>query len=148
MQLAEAESATVPAGGEIDYTALAAGCMAVTVWLTGGTGAGVHLTMNDFGSENTAAQWAAFKSIIGATKVTKAEVVSDAFNAWFFHYSMDEDFMSTFSTRAPIAETATFKPAATEYASGDASAISWAQAALDCKNVTMRWSKAAGPYKF
>ena len=70
---AEEEYAIVGNGETITYTALAAGCLAVTVKFQGGGGAGVHLAMMEQG----AGQWTTFLAAIAGNQITEAHLDCD-----------------------------------------------------------------------
>ena len=71
--LAEEEYVIVGNGETITYTALAAGCLAVTVKFQGGGGAGVHLAMMEQG----AGQWTTFLAAIAGNQITEAHLDCD-----------------------------------------------------------------------
>lgn len=72
-KLAEEQYAIVDTGKSIVYTALAAGCLAVTVKFQGGGGAGVHMAMMEQG----AGQWTSFFALISKKAIAEAHLDCD-----------------------------------------------------------------------
>ena len=73
IRLTEEQSAAAQSGQIIEYSPLAAGCMAVTVTFVGGGGAGVHLAM----MPQAPNQWANFIAAIGGNPVAQVFVDSE-----------------------------------------------------------------------
>ena len=69
--LAEAETVTVASGSSVAFTALSAGCMAVTVCFTGGGGAALHMAM----AHDNSSQWSELLGL--TTGKTVADVYLD-----------------------------------------------------------------------
>lgn len=69
----EEQYAIVGEGETLKYTALSAGCMAVTVSFEGGGGAGVHIVMLEQGS----GQWTGFKEAIAGKTASKVYLNCD-----------------------------------------------------------------------
>ena len=70
VRLTEEQSAAAQRGQIIEYSPLAAGCMAVTATFVGGGGAGVHLAM----MPQAPNQWANFIAAVGANAVAQVYV--------------------------------------------------------------------------
>jgi hypothetical protein len=97
--VAEAEYAKVTSGQTINYTKLAAGCMAVTACFSGGGGVGYHFAM----MVDNAAQWKEFLGQIGTQTLSSLSIDSDMVGekqGWWVRYEItDPDF---FTLGAPI----------------------------------------------
>jgi len=71
--LTEGQTREVAAGGTIGYTALSAGCMAITVFFRGGGGAGLHYALN----MDNARQWWQLRALVGGKDIEKVQLETD-----------------------------------------------------------------------
>ncbi|HKZ69297.1 MAG TPA: hypothetical protein VJ020_04405 [Anaerolineales bacterium] len=88
-KLAEGQYAQVGKGETIKFTALAAGCMAVTVAYADGGGMGYHFAMK----MDNAAQWSEFLSVIGKKGIAEVQLSSDFIGqaqGWYVKYNIEE----------------------------------------------------------
>jgi hypothetical protein len=84
--IAEGEWSSVGANGTLNFTALAAGCLAVVAEFADGGGAGVHLAM----LMDPAAQWAQFRDAIAAKRISAVHLYSemvDEVQGWYVKQS-------------------------------------------------------------
>jgi len=73
VRIAEGQWAQVGPGGDLNFTALAAGCLAVVAEFANGGGAGVHLALN----MDNERQWTNFRNAIAAKRISAAHLYSD-----------------------------------------------------------------------
>ena len=147
--LAEGQSALVPAGGTISYTALAAGCMAVTAHLAGGGGAGVHLTLQDYAGENADQQLQQFRALFAGIAVTRVCLVSDMYSNWYFPFTMNADFEAAYDApSSPVGEIPPGDPRRATHAPSSAAARGWAEVNFPGAALEITVSQTAGPYQF
>ncbi|PKB64506.1 MAG: hypothetical protein BZY80_02845 [SAR202 cluster bacterium Io17-Chloro-G2] len=77
LKIAEEEYALVASGKKLKYTALSAGCMAVTVMFKDGGGGGVHMAMEEQGK----GQWTGFLAAISGKTVKEAHINCDSWGS-------------------------------------------------------------------
>jgi Domain of unknown function (DUF4157) len=86
--LSEEQWGQVASGQTIRYTPLAAGCMAVTVFLDGGGAAGVHLAMEP----GNTGQWRDFRNAISGKTVTAVRLDSEFLGmpqGWYVKFKIE-----------------------------------------------------------
>jgi len=110
----EAEYATLSKGETIKYTKLAAGCMAVTAYFSGGGGVGYHFAM----MKNNTAQWEEFVGQIGTKSLSKLQIDSDMVGekqGWWVRYTVDDFLVPSdpVTTQGPMSY-ATLKETSTD----------------------------------